>query len=306
MNIEDQNLEFTINFSKNEKQSEYARLESALYIVATPIGNLKDITIRALETLASVDQILCEDSRVSSKLLQHYKIKTQKLLVYNDHSDSQVREKICHMIASGMSVALISDAGTPLISDPGYKLIEFLRARNQKIIPIPGASSLITSLCTSGISCEKFIFLGFLPHSIIQKEKLLSSLPCDLSFICFESPQRIVKTIEIIHQQLGNRRLCLAKELTKIYEEFIVRDCASMIEFLEQNQDKIRGEMVLIVEKIDKKDSGQQEDIAKVIVKALEAGQSLKNLSSDLSEIYQINKKEVYQLALKLAKNDKT
>ena len=277
--------------------------ENALYVVATPIGNLSDITLRAVQILSAVDFIICEDTRVSLRLLEAYKIKGKKLLTYNDHNDEKMREKISHLLLEGNSLALISDAGTPLISDPGYKLINFLWARNQKIIPLPGASSLTSALCASGIACDNFLFIGFLPTSKIQREKFLKSLPKNFTLVFFEAPNRVLETLESIEKNLGKRRVCAARELTKIHEEIIADDINNLLQFFEKKPDKLRGEFVIIVEKADKNEKNfDDKELQKEVADALLRGESIKDLSQNLSEIYGVNKKEIYQLALILSK----
>ncbi len=279
------------------------KLENALYIIATPIGNLGDITLRALEILSRVDIIICEDTRVSQRLLEAYKIKDKKLIVYNDHSDDKMRHKILDFLVKGQSVALISDAGTPLISDPGYKLVNFLRNCAQKVIPIPGVSSITAAISASGIACDNFLFLGFAPTSKTQKTKLLKSLPKDFTFIFFESANRIIETLNLIEENLGNRKVCIARELTKMHEEIILDDVKNIIEFFAKNLDKIRGEFVLVVEKMNKGEKTfTQKELISDIYKAFKLGYSIKDLSQNLSEIYSIHKKEIYKLAIEITK----
>ena len=228
------------------------KVENALYIIATPIGNLGDITLRALSILHKVDFVICEDTRVSSRLFDVYDIKDKKLLTYNDHNDEKVRKKILHILLEGKSLALISDAGTPLISDPGYKLITFLKSFNQKVIPLPGASSVTVAVCASGLACDNFLFIGFLPTSKVQKEKLLKSLPKNFTFVFFEAPNRVLETLLLVRQNLGERRVCAARELTKMHEEIITDEATKVIDFFSQNEDKLRGEFVILVEKASK------------------------------------------------------
>lgn len=281
-------------------------LENALYIVATPIGNMGDISFRALQTLQNADFVICEDTRVTVKLLRHYKIQEKKFITYNDHSNDVDREKILNFLIQKHSIVLVSDAGTPLISDPGYKLIQFLRKYNQKIIPIPGASSPIAALCASGLACDNFLFLGFLPTSKIQQIDLLKSLPKNFTAIFFESANRVVKTLENINEALGNRRVCCARELTKIHEEIITDEVEKISEFFANNSSKLRGEFVVIIEKIARNDEKlSEEELTHEIKKALAAGFSVKELSNNLAEIYDLNKKAIYHLALEITKNAK-
>jgi 16S rRNA (cytidine1402-2'-O)-methyltransferase len=284
-------------------QNKEIKAEVALYVIATPIGNLLDITLRALQILAAADFIICEDSRMTSKLLANYKITDKKLIVYNDHSDEKIREKILNFLIQGKIMALVSDAGTPLISDPGYKLIKYLRENNQKIIPLPGASAVTTAICASGLAVDNFLFLGFLPTSEIQKEKLLNSLPRNFTFVFFESANRVLESLESIGKIFKKRRVCAARELTKIYEEIISDEVESVIDFFVRQESKLRGEFVIIVEKADKNEENfQQSDLLADINEAIGLGYSIKDLSQNLSEVYGINKKEIYKLAIALPK----
>ncbi len=274
---------------------------SNFYVVATPIGNLSDISLRALETLKSCEIILCEDSRVTMRLLQKYDIKNKKLLIYNDNSDEEMRQKIAKLLESGNNIALVSDAGTPLISDPGYKLIEFLQAKNLKIIPIPGASSLTSALSVSGVAVDNFLFLGFLPNSTISRKKTFLELPKKFTFVIFESANRVVKVLKEIIEVLGNRKIAIAREITKIHEEIVKNDAQNLLAFFEKNPDKLRGEFVIIVEKQDKNIKTISDDELKdEIGKLLKKGMSVKDLSENLASVYGLNKKEVYRLALQL------
>ena len=291
------------DFLKNLK---IQKVENALYVVGTPIGNLGDITIRALQTLESVDFIICEDTRTSSILLSKFEIIKKKLLIYNDFSDSLCRNKILEKLKNGNSLALISDAGTPLISDPGYKLINFLRQENQKIICIPGASSLTASISISGIPCDNFLFLGFLASSKIQKQQTIKTLPSNYSFVFFEVANRLHETLEIIKNNLENRNISIARELTKMHEEVIFGNVNEIYEFFEKNPQKLRGEFVVIVEKASKNQSFfSNEEIIFEIENSLKKGKSVKDISLELSQIFDLNKKEIYKIALDLSKNKK-
>jgi 16S rRNA (cytidine1402-2'-O)-methyltransferase len=275
------------------------KLENALYVVATPIGNLNDITIRALQTLASADFIICEDTRVSSILLHNFKITKKKLIIYNDFSDKSLRLKILNHIISGSSLAIISDAGTPLISDPGYKLVNFLRENSQKVICVPGASALTASLSISGIASDNFLFLGFLPNTKIAKEKKLKSLPNNYSFVFFESANRMIETIEIINQQFANHKIFVARELTKIHEEILFGTPNIILEIFNNNPQKIRGEFVVIVEKISKDENNiDQQAIDNFIHDLKNKKYSNKDIVEAVSITFDINKKAVYQMVI--------
>lgn len=274
-------------------------LENALYIVATPIGNLSDITLRALDVLRDVDVVICEDGRVSASLLKRYNIEGKKIVSYNDHSGEKVRKKILEFLILKKSVALVSDAGTPLISDPGYKLISFLRKFNQKIIPLPGASALTTAICASGLASDSFLFVGFLPNSKIQRENFLTGLPRNFTFVFFESSNRISASLNSLFTIVGNRNVCVARELTKLHEEIISDALEVVIKHFTDYASNLRGEFVVVVEKAQKGDHSFTEgDIKREIANSIKLGHSLKDLSKNLSEIYDINKRDIYQMAL--------
>lgn len=284
------------------KDTPVQKLENALYAVATPIGNLRDITFRAAEVLSGADYVICEDTRVTAKLLQHYKISEKKLILYNDYCGIEVREKILNFLIQGKVMALVSDAGTPLISDPGHKLIQYLRQFGQRIIPIPGASAVTSALCVSGLACDNFLFLGFLPTTKIQRNNLLKSLPKNFTAVFFESANRVEASLEAIEESLGNRRVALARELTKIHEEIVNDEVKNLREFFVVNPQKLRGEFVIIVEKQSRDEKNLSEDEIKLeIRKALKAGFSVKELSQNLAEIYDLNKKDIYKIALEIA-----
>lgn len=220
-----------------------------LYIVATPIGNLEDITYRAIRVLSEVDIIFAEDTRVTKKLLDHYDIHT-RMQSYHAQSSTADMEKIISLLYEGKQLALVSDAGTPSISDPGVRLIAELREKEAAIdiIPIPGASALITALSASGFSGNQFAFYGFLPHKK-GREKLFAEMNNDPRIIiCYESPHRIMKTLASLKEILpSDRRLCVARELTKIYEDFIHGSAEELYVYFKEHPDECRGEFVLLV-----------------------------------------------------------
>ncbi|MCZ6914011.1 MAG: 16S rRNA (cytidine(1402)-2'-O)-methyltransferase, partial [Rickettsia endosymbiont of Ixodes persulcatus] len=194
-------------------------LKPGLYIVSTPIGNFEDITLRAISTLKNSDIILCEDTRISQKLLAKHDMHT-KLQIYNDHSDKKDREHIISLIKAGNIVSLISNAGTPLISDPGYKLSRDLRMLNCHIDVIPGVSAPITALTLSALPTDRFLFHGFLPKTTESKKKVFSELVnLKATLIFFETAPRLINTLSVAKEILGNQEICVARELTKLYQE---------------------------------------------------------------------------------------
>ena len=224
-------------------------MSGQINIVSTPIGNLKDITLRAIETLKSVDLILAEDTRIAKKLLNHFSI-NNRLESFNDKNEDLKNENLIKDLKEGKNIAIISDAGTPLISDPGFKLIRSAREENIKVTPIPGCTALIAGLSASGISSDKFTFLGFLPRTKIKRRKNLRQLVHKQeTLIFFESVHRIGSTIEDMKDLFGQeRKAVLCKEITKIYESFIGNNFMEITDYIKEHQDKLKGEFTIIVE----------------------------------------------------------
>lgn len=220
-----------------------------LYIVATPIGNLEDITLRAIRTLKEVDCILCEDTRTTKKLLDKYDIHT-KTISYNAHSTNSKNSLITKMLSEGKNLALVSDAGTPCISDPGVMLVSDVRkefGNNIKVIPIPGPSALISALSASGVSSATFTFLGFLPHKK-GRETLFKEIASSEEVIVFyESTHRILKTLESLDKYSPTFKIVIARELTKEFEQFVEGTAREVLEYFNDHPDKQRGEFVVIV-----------------------------------------------------------
>jgi len=216
-----------------------------LYIVSTPIGNLNDITIRALETLKNSDIILCEDTRISAKLLAKHNI-PGSLSIYNDKSDETTRKYIIKNIEAGKVISLISDAGTPLISDPGYKLVREVKEKGYFIDIAPGVSAPIAALTLSGLPSDRFIFAGFLPKTDIGREKVfLEFAEVDATLIFFDRSTRIVDSLQVALKILGNREANVSRELTKLFQESRTSDIESLIKYYSQNLPK--GEIVLLI-----------------------------------------------------------
>lgn len=214
-----------------------------LYIVATPIGNLQDITLRAIETLKTVGAIVCEDTRVTSILLKKLEIK-KPLIAINEFNEEQVVYQILQKLEA-YDIALVSDAGTPLISDPGYRLVTAARKKGAKIIPIPGASALIAALSASGLPTDKFVFLGFLSKSQAKAKKCLHTVSnIEATIVLYESPHRLLQTLTTISNVFGDIEITVARELTKIYEEIYSKKISEIIEDYKKKTTK--GEFVLL------------------------------------------------------------
>lgn len=221
-----------------------------LYIVATPIGNLEDITLRAIRILKEVDFVLSEDTRVTKKLLNNFEIKTPTIS-FHEHSKDFVYENILNLLGEGKNLALVTDAGTPAISDPGAHLINFLREKNKdiKIIPIPGPSSLVTALSVSGLVDTNFSFVGFLPKKKGRQtffKDLNRKVKDDGAVVFFESGHRIIKTIEAVGEYFPEAKIVLAKELTKIHESIVFGNSQEILVFLNE-KDRTKGEFVVVV-----------------------------------------------------------
>ncbi len=223
-----------------------SKSSGVLQLVATPIGNLQDITLRAIEALKSADAIACEDTRTSGVLLRHYEV-TTPLVAYHEHNAEKMRPKLLARLTGGETIALISDAGTPLISDPGYKLVREAQAVGVRIEPIPGACAAITGLCASGLPTHRFAFLGFLPTKASTRTALLNSVSnFPGTLICYESPKRTIATLREIASALGEREVALARELTKRFEELLRLPIAELIAALEARE-SLKGEVVLLI-----------------------------------------------------------
>ncbi|WP_438862280.1 16S rRNA (cytidine(1402)-2'-O)-methyltransferase [Neptunicella sp.] len=272
-----------------------------LYIVATPIGNLADITHRAIDILKQVDVIAAEDTRHSQKLLQHYQIDT-RLISLHDHNESQRAKQLIERMQKGLNVALISDAGTPLISDPGYGLVNQCRAEQLDVIPIPGPCAAITAMCAAGLATDKFRFEGFLPVKEQARQQALELLLEETATcIFYESPRRILDTIKLVGRVLGNeRQLVLAKELTKTFETFTSGTAEQIEIWLREEPVRQKGEFVLMI-------AGMQRDMSNIpqvalsLLKNLMQELPLKKAAAIVAAHYELKKNDLYKIGLDLS-----
>lgn len=223
---------------------------STLYVIGTPIGNLEDITLRALRILKEVDVILCEDTRTTQNLLKHYQITNKKLSAYNDQKSGISAGKAIEWLEEELNLALVTDAGTPGISDPGSMLVKAIREKlpEVKIESVPGPSALTSALSISGLLINDFVFLGFLPHKKGRETLFKEIASSERAMIFYESPHRILKTLESLQKFSPDKKITIVKELTKIHEEVISGTASKILEYLDKNKDKVRGEFVVIVE----------------------------------------------------------
>ena len=274
--------------------------KKGLYLVSTPIGNLGDLTIRALEILKNSELILCEDTRVSIKLLNHFNIKTQ-LIAFHKFNERKKTKDIMNHLMNGKIISLISDAGTPAISDPGKLLVQECISNDIPITPIPGASSVITSLSISGFS-DKFIFFGFLEekkNKLIKELEFLSKMDC--SIVLFIPPKKLIKNLEIVINFFKKREIVLCREMTKIHEEFI----RCKVEDLKKIKIYDKGELTIVISEIKESTIpfGFLEESDKEIIKGMLKNKSIKDIIKKYSN-KKIPKKVIYDFCLKL-KNDK-
>ena len=275
-------------------------LTGILYIVATPIGNLQDITQRALDTFAQVDLIAAEDTRHSGLLLSHYGIK-KPFFALHDHNEQEKAHILVEKLKQGSNIALISDAGTPLISDPGFHLVRQCREAGIRVVPLPGACAAITALCASGMASDRFCFEGFLPaKSKARKDKLENIAEEDRTLIFYESTHRILDTLEDMQLVLGDERyIVLAREITKTWETITGNTIKNLREWLLEDPNRTKGEMVLIVEGKPKSDNN--DEISPQAVKALELIAEelpLKKAAAIVAELYGYKKNALYQFGL--------
>lgn len=277
-------------------------IDHGLYIVATPIGNLADITVRSLEILASCDVIACEDTRTSRKLLDRYQI-TTRTVAYHEHNAEFASGKIIEALNEGKTIALISDAGTPLISDPGFRVVNDAIAAGHNVIPVPGASSVLTALMAAGLPTDSFYYAGFLPN----KEKARSDRFKELGLVSatlvfFESPHRITASLKSAASILGaDRQACICRELTKSHEEFAKGTLQELHEIFDARN--VKGEVVLVIAPPLQEDVDLDEDITPLLNK-LASEMSTSQAASEAARITGRTRKHLYQQLLSL-KNDR-
>lgn len=274
-----------------------------LYVVATPIGNLNDMTKRAIETLKEVDIILCEDTRTSMKLLNNFNIKN-KLMSYHKYNEQEQTKNIIKLLKQDKNIAIITDAGTPCISDPGYILVKEARENNITVIPIGGISALITALSASGIETDKFTFQGFFPRETKEKTKLLEELDKTniKVHIFYESPKRIIKTLEYLKNNLDIEKISIFKELTKLHEKNYYGTLEEVLNKLQNEEKTNQGEYTFIIKTKPKQEKEQNISLEALIIdKLIKEQKTIKEIVEILNkENKNISKKDLYNASLNL------
>lgn len=269
--------------------------KGTLYIVATPIGNLADITARAVDVLRQVNWIAAEDTRHSQKLLQHLMIQN-RLLSLHDHNEQARTEELRSLLLSGESGALISDAGTPLISDPGYHLVKTLRADGIEVRPIPGASAIISALSVAGLPTDRFSFEGFLPAKMQKRQQVLEALKTETrTMVFYETPHRLMESLAAISEVFGaTRNMMAGREMTKQFEQFVSGTVAEVEAYFVANADKVRGEFVLVVGGAEALDASCDTDWDSLIAVMLKQGLPVKQIAEMVADYFAVKKNAVY------------
>jgi len=269
-----------------------------LYLVATPIGNLEDMSPRAVRILKEASLIAAEDTRHTGKLLKHFEIETPQTSYY-EHNKVNKLDLILEKLSSG-DVALVSDAGTPAINDPGYELVKAALASNFDVVPVPGPSAPVAALTASGLPTDSFLYLGYLPHKTSDRHKFIGHISNETYTLIFlESPYRIVESLEDLLSILGDRQICVAREMTKMYEEFWRGTIRGAVAYFKSQP--ARGEFTLVVEgkPKDENEKWTEEQLLEAIREELQGEKSAKEISSALAETSGWNKKEIYALVNK-------
>ena len=268
-----------------------------LILVSTPIGNLSDISKRAIETLNEADIIACEDTRTSASLFNLIGVKAKKLIPYHEHNADKARPKIIKYLEQGLTVALVSDAGTPLISDPGFRLVRECRQLGLKVTTVPGANAVLSALQLSGLPSDAFLFAGFLPtKQSARKSHLMTFKSVSATLIFYETANRLIDSLSDILSVFGDREIAVVREITKKFEETKTGSVSNLIHFYEENGAP-KGELVLVIDR--ERDKKEQINIEELILQMLQTN-STKDTAEIVSKISGVPKKEIYKKALEL------
>ncbi len=277
-------------------------LAPGLYVVATPIGNLGDITVRALSTLAAAETVLCEDTRTSGKLMERFSIKT-RLSPYHEHNAQKVRPEILARLSQGGAIALISDAGMPLVSDPGYRLVKEAAQLGIPVTACPGPSAVLTGLALSGLPTDRFLFAGFVPQKQGERKRFLAEFAkLKATLIFFESPHRIVETLQDLAAALPGRSVAVTRELTKLHEE-VLRGSAQEIAAQLAARHAVKGEITLLVGPPEEEEVVSENELAAAIAQALRDMPASK-AASEVARRFNLNRSDIYQRILDAKESD--
>jgi 16S rRNA (cytidine1402-2'-O)-methyltransferase len=271
-------------------------LSPGLHVVATPIGNMGDITLRALSTLAAAETVLCEDTRMSGKLMERFAIRT-RLSPYHEHNAQKVRPQILERLTQGAAIALISDAGMPLVSDPGYRLVKEAVELGIPVTACPGPSAVLTGLALSGLPTDRFLFAGFVPQKQGERTRLFAEFArLKATLIFFESPHRIIETLDDLAAALPGRRVAVTRELTKLHEE-VLRGTAEEIAAELSARATVKGEITLLVGPPEGEEEVSAADLEAAITEALSAMPASK-AASEVAKRFNLNRSDIYQIIL--------
>jgi 16S rRNA (cytidine1402-2'-O)-methyltransferase len=273
-----------------------------LFVVATPIGNMEDITLRAIRVLSEVDLVAAEDTRHTGKFLKHHKIDV-RLISCHEHNEEKRSNELIEHLKNGKNIALVSNAGTPSVSDPGYRLIQKSISNDIQVVPIPGVSAVITALSVSGLPTDSFVFIGFAPRKHGKRQTLFHSLSRETrTLIFYESPRRLLNLMEHLLINLGERKAVLARELTKLHEEFLRGNLSFIINKI-KSRGELKGECTLLVEGLTSEIQISGDDLQQEIQHAMDQpGEKLSRVVKEIADRYGISRKKVYDLALELKK----
>ena len=276
-----------------QRQKSFENGRCTLYLVPTPIGNLNEMTPRAIEVLNSVDVIACEDTRTSGTLLKHFGIR-KKLIACQNFNEANSAKGIVALLEQGLNVALISDAGYPLISDPGQRVVDEVTSAGYNVVPLSGPNAMLNALVASGLIVQPFVFIGFLPASVSEcRTKLQTYRDYPMTMVFYEAPHRIVKMLSTVLEVLGDRKCCIAREITKIHEEFLR---GTVSELLEAMKEEARGEMVVIIEGKTGETVISEDTIRETVGKYLAQGMRTSSAVKEAAKELGLNKNRVYDL----------
>ena len=276
-------------------------MTGVLYVVATPIGNLEDITLRAVRILKEVELIAAEDTRHTQILLNHYDIHTA-LTSYHEHNERTKAQELVERLLRGENVALLCDAGTPAISDPGYRLVIEATRAGIRVVPLPGASAVAAVLSASGLPTDRFVFEGFLPAKKQERKAKLQALRNESrTLVFYEAPHRLMESLQDLKQVLGDREIVVAREISKVHEEFLRGTLSKIIAQLAEQT--VKGEITLVVHGATKQSDVAEEELEAEICQLAEGGMGVKAIAEFLSIRYHLSRRKIYQMALQLRKS---